>query len=1329
MVKEWFQKCKDCGKEFGYSDYALKSDLKKGLSRPERCADCRRQHSKEINSMASSHFGLIPRKEKRSILGSPYLGHIEHGTRILHDEINEPDTSGMDIGMTDEHMKRIYETLEGYQVLVIVAPTGTGKSTYIPFRLIEPLEGYEKDKFTKHGPIVVTQPRIPAASGIPKAIGEKLLGSSVGPGFEVGYRHGDMSGRKLGEVYDKRNRLLFVTDGSLLNWISEGKIGDYSMIIIDEAHERSSNIDLILALVKRELLKYPHLKLIIASATIDADGFVEYFSEVTDTKLLIFSDCQKSYGYEEKPWKVEEISEEDISEVAENDDTEAERWLKSYQKDMPKKVAKKVLKILETTEDGGILGFLPGQREIEEAVKKIKEEIGGREDIKVFPLYTKLGQKKINEAIKKFEESDKVQIGNKRVVPRRVVIATNIAETSLTINDIVYVVDSGLIKQSEWNSTTCRQELKTKCHSKDGCKQRWGRSGRVRKGFAYKLYTKEEFIKYFPDHTPPEITRECLDNVVLKAKASGVNDIDPSKFSWIEKPPEDELYRALNVFQERELVDKDNDLTEEGREVYRLFNRIGRFLDDYDPNSTNRVLDVATMLILADRYACLIEAVTALVMMPRMGNSLYWDEGLLVWNKEWDIQSKDHIIRLHNELRMGCSDDLDFACKLFALYEGKISGVPNKLLNSWSQRYFINEENFKLIEEAREEILDAFTKGKKTDVLRPIDFSLVERVRLLMAISWPDRIVSIKKGIPLRFVHSKTNTEGIILENSVGNWANQKKAIVAMMDQSDIVISGNKKGAPVASFIVQTPEEIPSKETGDIISKIVKIRNQFDSQKISSLFTHLHAPIGSQVKAVSSSKKLKVSDVVLPNLFQPTFDESLSTKDEDDFDSSSLYDHEKYPKSRKGGNKRGKGLSYLPLTRDTIGINSNFEIQWSNKTIGDQAFVENWTDINGKPIAILNTIGPATDNRESLKKMRMGDKLNLILKRPVFDMSPRKVIGFIAENKDRATFPISVSNLSIEQNTPGIIQLEGQEIEFSFYRLSSPTDYPNFTILPDLESDLNDLIKMKEIKAHVVKITNEEIYFSIQSKKNFIHSVTYPTGFASDFLADLSVGEEVILEIKPRLSEDETLSIELSNEQMQMITKNEIKVLEQNGIGVKNNQLYCTKPIAYSDLIKLQNSLPHLISEIRGLYTLSHQLRVKRIEIRRIFRELYNEAIKIKKRAVVRSMIASLSIEGGESSRIEIKNYEEKIRSNKKKILRNSSSALFQISNDAWKLSYLPDKKFFLEKQKVNLAKNYNQLRNAKTDSFADVVRGWISETEDRIAYVEKEIKELEQLL
>jgi hypothetical protein len=721
------------------------------------------------------------------------------------------------------------------------------------------------------------------------------------------------------------------------------------------------------------------------------------------------------------------------------------------------------------------------------------------------------------------------------------------------------------------------------------------------------------------------------------------------------------------------------------------------------------------MLIFADKYAWLIEAVTALVMMHHMGNSLYWDKkGLLLWDKEWDIQSKDHITRLHNELRMGCIDDLDFACKLFALYEGKISGIPDAVLNSWSKRYKINEENFKLIKEAREEILDVFTQGKKTNVLRPIDFSLIKRVRLLMAIAWPDRIVSIKKGTPLRFVlNSKTKIEGIMSENTTGNWANQEEAIVAMMDQSKIVINGNKKGAPVANFIIQTPEEIPSKEAANIISKIQKLRNEYDPQKtFSSLFTHLHIPIGARVTVDSSSKQLNVSDAVLPSVFQPTFDESLSTNDETDSDSPDLYDYEKYPKSREW--RRNKSFGYLPSTKKTIVIKPNFKIGWSNEITGNNAFVENWKDINGEQIVILNTIDQATDNRESLKNIRTDDKPELILKRPVFDMLQRKIIGFIAENEEGITFPISASNLSIEQNNPGLYHLENQILDVRFFGVDPLTNNPHFSILPELETDLKNLIEKNEVEAYVEKITVENIYYSIIGDKNVIHSAKQPFSFVSEFISDLSIGEKVILNIESLVKYMGRVHIDVKS----TLSSGDVEILENFGIIVEDKRLYCDKQISYEKLREIQNTLPKLSSNLRGLYALSHQLNVYKVEVTKVFKALQKEALEIKNMAT-----------DNVDARSRVKEMHKKIKDMKDRLLPKSESYLRNILDYAWNLSELSDKKVDLKRQEANLAKNKEQLRNARSTSHEDRVRGWIAETEYKISNVKKEIKELEKMI
>ena len=190
MGQQWTQKCKDCGKYFGYSDLSMQLDKKKGLSKPERCPEHRKQHAVEINTISSSHFSLKPIEGKSSILGTDFIGEIYHEERIPESEFKEPDSSGMDIGMNEEHLKLIYPSLEKNKVLIVVAPTGSGKSTYLPTKLLYPKFGIDVDHFTKHGPIVVTQPRILATSGIANSIAEKFVGTKVGPGYDIGYSHG-----------------------------------------------------------------------------------------------------------------------------------------------------------------------------------------------------------------------------------------------------------------------------------------------------------------------------------------------------------------------------------------------------------------------------------------------------------------------------------------------------------------------------------------------------------------------------------------------------------------------------------------------------------------------------------------------------------------------------------------------------------------------------------------------------------------------------------------------------------------------------------------------------------------------------------------------------------------------------------------------------------------------------------------------------------------------------------------------------------------------------------------------------------------------------------
>ena len=255
---------------------SLQSGSTRGLSRPEKCPERRKKHARESFSIGIPQIKIRPLGKRRpnKELTPGRLGRLSHPERI-HEKVHREAKFGrpdvhIDFGITDDDIHLLIEKLNTHQVAVVVGPTGSGKSTFLPYRLMVPPHGLARDIFTRYGQIVVTQPRIQATRNIAGFVARDLHGSSLGAGFDVGFRH---SGEPAS---DWRNKLVFVTDGTLINWIVSGQISNLSVIMIDEAHERSLNIDLILGLLKRQLPRFPHLKLIIASATINAELFPKF---------------------------------------------------------------------------------------------------------------------------------------------------------------------------------------------------------------------------------------------------------------------------------------------------------------------------------------------------------------------------------------------------------------------------------------------------------------------------------------------------------------------------------------------------------------------------------------------------------------------------------------------------------------------------------------------------------------------------------------------------------------------------------------------------------------------------------------------------------------------------------------------------------------------------------------------------------------------------------------------------------------------------------------------------------------------------------------------
>jgi energy-coupling factor transporter ATP-binding protein EcfA2 len=1196
MGKEWYQYCKDCRREYGYSDSSYQGDLRRGNSRPERCPEHRKQHSLEIKSIASSHFGLVPKTASRSILGEPYLGHVDHGKRDLRSKELQPDPSGMDIGITDENIHEVYSALEECQVLVIVGPTGSGKSTYVPYRLLNPLPPYEKDHFTQRGPIVVTQPRIQATSGLPNTVGKKLLGSSVGPGFEIGYRHGDRTGKGGGDHYDPRNRLVFVTDGSLLNWIADGKIGDFSIVMIDEAHERSCNIDLILGLIKRELLKYEDLKLIVASATIDAESFVNYYKDTTSVRLLEF-EGRRTKDYDRHWWTGKEID----------------------QRDLPSKVAEFTIKILSETDEGGILGFLPGKDEIERSVELIRRYLKDRKDIRVFPLYTALGVQRGREALKPL---DQVHIGGHLTTPRRVVIATNIAETSVTIPDVAYVIDSGLIKQTYWNPSTCRQELLTRYHSKDGCKQRWGRAGRTRHGDVFTLYTQEQYDSFL-DHTAPEITRDSLDDILLTAKASGIGDL--ANFSWIEKPPDDEMSRAVNVIRRRELVDGDDDLTEEGFELYRLSRVVSRFLDKYDYNSTKRALDVATLLLLADQYACLIEAATVLAMMPRMGDALYWiDDGLLQWDRWWDLESKDKVSRLQRSLRIGCVDDLDFACKLFALYEQDIKALPAEHRKEWRERYFINKDSFRLVESARAGILEPFTKGRKTSSFRPLDFSLLPRLRILMAVAWPDRLGTIEQnkfGNSPLFTLPDSTEKGIVSRNSRIR-TDVKQAVVGIMDRTHAFIDGAPRECPVGNFIVEAPATPPKRRPEELAEIFSGFREGYDEGQVyARMLADQYAPVGSHVLLNSLSRTLTLKELTqLPSLVTPITTLIPDENEEELFTAHDLYEHPDELTALGLIEQISSSNSLAPgkLTNNPASRSASNDVlppsmraltaEWVSSRKADEAFIVEWRERDGAPLAFVDAVDQESLRKRNVKKFSLGDRIGVRLTRAISDLDSDRLVGFIAHDEAGLNLPVSIEALTISMQSAGLEMLEGKDLQLDVVGFDGDPPLPLLSLLLKSELDLDEILRHGEAEARVLEIIRnrrdeDTVNMTIHRPGGIVHCMNVRMRSVPQMLvADITPSTNVIVEIKRKVPDEDGFWGIQGPDELDLSAR-EIEALAGVGIKVIRNRLVCKELLKCRSILPLRRFSPRAYFQARRLYAVCNSFTTRIVETPRTLRE------------------------------------------------------------------------------------------------------------------------------
>ncbi|GAU30239.1 hypothetical protein TSUD_67910 [Trifolium subterraneum] len=483
-----------------------------------------------------------------------------------------------------QYEDKIIETVENNSITVIIGETGSGKSTQLSQMLHR--RGYSK--------IAVTQPRRVAAVSVSRRVAQEL---GVQLGEEVGYAI------RFEDRTSHNTRIKYLTDGVLLREsLADPELNDYSVIILDEAHERSLNTDILMGLMKR-LVKHrsSNLKVLITSATLDGDKVSKFFRDCPVLNI---------------PGKLYPV------EVL-------------YSKERPVSYLDAALKtalgigfadIHVRQPEGDILIFMTGQEDIEKLVSKLEDKVraldeGSCMDAIIIPLHGSLPPE-LQASISllffykfiRFLETSKDSVllhgfGKKmtevRVFSppppdcRRIIVATNIAETSLTVDGVVYVIDSGYVKQRQYNPSSRMYSLDVVQISKVQANQRAGRAGRTRPGKCYRLYPSQIYHDEFLDVTVPEIQRSSLAGSVLYLKSLDLPDIDILKFDFLDSPSSESLQDALKQLYLIDAIDENGAITSIGRKMAEL---------PLEPSLSRTLME-------ANNYGCITEALTVAAML------------------------------------------------------------------------------------------------------------------------------------------------------------------------------------------------------------------------------------------------------------------------------------------------------------------------------------------------------------------------------------------------------------------------------------------------------------------------------------------------------------------------------------------------------------------------------------------------------------------------------------------------------------------------------------------------------------------------------------------
>ncbi|XP_001605450.1 pre-mRNA-splicing factor ATP-dependent RNA helicase PRP16 [Nasonia vitripennis] len=573
---------------------------------------------------ARKHDKEAPGQETDYKAGQKYASHINDEVVVegKHKKIQEQRRRLPVFAVRQELLNVIREN----SVVIIVGETGSGKTTQLTQYLHE-------DGYSTNGMIGCTQPRRVAAMSVAKRVSDEM-DSNLGD--KVGYAI------RFEDCTSKETIIKYMTDGILLREsLREGDLDRYSVVIMDEAHERSLSTDVLFGLLRDVVARRHDLKLIVTSATMDSSKFASFFGNAA------------TFQIPGRTFPVEII------------------FSKNHVEDYVEAAVKQVMNIHLQHRHGDILVFMPGQEDIEVTCEVLKERLGeieGAAPLSILPIYSQLPSDLQAKIFQQAKEG-----------LRKCVVATNIAETSLTVDGIVFVVDSGFCKLKVYNPRIGMDALQIYPVSQANSNQRSGRAGRTGPGQCFRLYTERQYLDELLITGVPEIQRTNLANTVLLLKSLGVQDL--LAFHFMDPPPQDNILNSLYQLWILGALDNTGRLTGLGRQMAEF---------PLDPPQCQ-------MLIIASKLGCTAE-ILIIVSMLSVPSIFYRPKG-----REEDSDSA------REKFQVPESDHLTF---LNVYNQWKTNGYSS----SWCNDHFIHAKAMRKVREVRQQ-LEEILKQQKMEVI------------------------------------------------------------------------------------------------------------------------------------------------------------------------------------------------------------------------------------------------------------------------------------------------------------------------------------------------------------------------------------------------------------------------------------------------------------------------------------------------------------------------------------------------------------------------------------------------------------------------------------